>query len=67
MAERRCETCRFWDNGNCRRYPPQWTGLSRTGEKWSGTVIRPVAGFPHAAASDWCGEHMPKIKGGEAP
>lgn len=52
MSERRCATCRFWEDhqpftGRCHRYPP--------------TPMRGGTGFgPLTAADDWCGEWQPQ-------
>lgn len=66
MAERRCETCRFWNGfehqqneiGECRRYAPRPLDAQRH-SSWHHPQ------FAHMLAGGWCGEHMPKIRGGE--
>lgn len=52
MLTIRCRNCRFWkagygDRGECRRFP-----RATNGSGWY---------FAPAEASDWCGEHEPRL------
>lgn len=57
--DQRCKTCRCYDNGRCRRYPPQPVVVDG--------VVRPEVIVPRVAYDDWCGEwrakdEQPEIK-----
>ena len=75
MAERRCGSCRFWgflretephvEIGECRRHAPEpIRDLWAPGGRDQSTPYR-RAYWRLTMFDDWCGEHMPKIKGGE--
>ena len=47
----RCETCRFYSAGECRRYPP----MVPDSLSWSA--------WPEVQSGSWCGEFAPKTQG----
>ena len=77
MAERRCGSCRFWgfideiephdEFGECRRHAPvPFTELAMESARYARTNLEDLrARWRMTKNYDWCGEHMPKIKGGE--
>ena len=56
MSERpTCETCRFWDGGECHRWPPTIHPELRWGDDYQNEGY-----WPHISKNDWCGEHEPR-------
>jgi len=52
----KCETCKYWDEGLCRRYPAQVFFYTR---KADGQPM--VEQFlPSVSKHEWCGEYRPK-------
>lgn len=43
MPEIKCDNCKFYDRGECKRYPP-----STTPSGWKS--------YPRVEHHDWCGE-----------
>ncbi len=50
-----CETCPFWEDGNCRRYPPHIYEKGCLEDK-EGNFL-PVYFYPETEGDEWCGEH----------
>lgn len=47
MTDKTCETCRWWQNQTCKRYPP--------------ANVQPSKGYgtqPRTGYDDWCGEYQ---------
>ena len=78
MAERTCETCRWWDKkephheyANCRRWPPRqqlnvWVeSRDRHQNPNVSITTRPDPCWPNTNEADWCGEHQPREVGDE--
>jgi hypothetical protein len=55
QPDKRCGTCKWWDDGRCRRYPPQIV-VSRRADG-EATISHY---FPNAFDNQWCGEWTPK-------
>lgn len=51
----KCGTCWYYDNGGCKRYPPQrvYTGDTREKKDAVDVTVWPVV----RPEQDWCGEH----------
>ena len=52
--ERCCGKCRFYHEGDCRRFPPQ-VGCDSNSEYSSGVFYA----FPSVRKEEWCGEFKP--------
>ena len=52
--ERCCQNCRFYYEGDCRRFPPQ-VGCEPNSE-YSSSVFY---AFPNVRKEEWCGEFQP--------
>ena len=52
----KCETCRFYDEPLCRRYPPVHQG-------WDEDTMESFSCFPDAHPEWWCGEHRARPSG----
>jgi hypothetical protein len=46
--EENCGNCSFFNNGLCRRFPPQLY--------WNAEDHTAIAAFPDVSRDDWCGE-----------
>lgn len=53
-----CKTCRFQDNGWCRRFPPVLFPEDRR-DSYSSYQVN-VWTWPGVSDESWCGEHKPK-------
>lgn len=51
-----CNTCRFYQAGDCHRHPPTWALWPADNQH--PIMYSPYAAFPHVSPSDWCGEHQ---------
>ena len=50
--EHRCESCKFYVGGNCRRHPPVYDRASPNFACW-----------PAVGPKGWCGEFVNKSRG----
>lgn len=51
----KCVSCKFFEGGVCRRYPPVLT-LWPSGNQQP-IVYIPLESWPTVKANDWCGEY----------
>lgn len=51
----KCESCLFWEAGECRRFPPQVAPWPEGNEQ--PVIYMPFPTWPHVALTDWCGEY----------
>lgn len=61
----RCETCRFFEDGLCKRFPPTVTkGISSMGpgRMYGYSTVRTYTSTtsPRVERDDWCGEYSPR-------
>lgn len=57
-----CETCQFWEDDECRRYPPTIHGKLSKHDK-----ISVCSGhFPLIDSDEWCGEWQERDESGES-
>ena len=69
MREERCENCRFFDGGVCKRYPPSLVEtVSEYDYEYEGNprykdVIYHI--FPSVPENEWCGEFKDGREGGD--
>lgn len=68
MEKRECRNCIYYDDGECRRYPPvlkrvkvdgDWY-LGSDGHKTYDEDVETTWGFPYVGRNDWCGEFSTK-------
>lgn len=55
----RCETCRFWDDFKCKRYPPVAAGFSPRDSDHPHTT-QAFFFWPDVDHDEWCGEWQAK-------
>jgi hypothetical protein len=59
-----CNSCKFRQDDECHRYPPQTTVVMiPTKTALSGMQLQPspVAAFPNIGEDSWCGEYSVKL------
>ncbi len=51
-----CADCKFWNAGECRRFPPTLhkTGEPAEADPGQGVILKSF--WPVTRAEDWCGE-----------
>ncbi len=54
MSAGTCNTCRFWAEASCRRFPPQFAPWPTDNQH--PILYEPMPGWPATNAKDWCGE-----------
>lgn len=54
MRNKTCRNCHYFDNGYCRRYPPQ-VSVEIEGDG-AGLLSHECASWPITSGHDWCGE-----------
>lgn len=63
VVEKLCKNCEHFDDGKCRRYPPQCpTAVPQRNPLSGETSLGVISAWPQTSPDSWCGEFLPGHK-----